>query len=313
MKVHPLGNSGLKISQITLGTNNFGSQVPEPVCLKIINEAFDHGVNSIDTANVYTNGKSEEIIGRAIYGRRDDFVIATKVGKEGDPLGFKNDAGLSRKNILRQLENSLSRLQTTYVDLYYAHCFDPTTPLEETLRTLDALVNEGKIRYFACSNFSSNEMSQALEISERLGLETFIANQCRYNLIQREVETDLLPICNERRVGFLAYNPLRGGLLAGRYESSDRPPLEGTRGHFRIEYWNSVNNESNFHKLSEIKRIARDAGIKSLPKLAISWLLQNGVSSVVAGASRPEQFAESCEAPDMRIEPEIKSKLDALN
>src|SRR5208283_5475807 len=146
MKVLPLGNSGLKISRVTLGTNNFGSQVPESVCSKIIDKALDHGVNSVDTANVYTGGRSEEIIGRAIQGRRDDFVIATKVGMEGDPLGPKNDAGLSRKNILRQLENSLKRLQTTYVDLYYAHCIDPTTPLEETLKTFTMLVKEGKIR-----------------------------------------------------------------------------------------------------------------------------------------------------------------------
>ncbi len=303
-----LGSSGLKVSRICLGTNNFGGYVPEQGCAKILDEALERKINFIDTANVYTDGRSEEVIGRLVEGRRDDFVIATKFGMESSP-NDPNRSGSSRKNLIWQLDQSLNRLRTKYIDLYYVHQFDPTTPLLETLRALDDAIKSGKVRYIACSNFSSRQLEESLKISSEHDLESFIGIQSRYNLLQREIESDIIPFCAQNNVGVLAYNPLRAGLLAGRY-SRGEPPREGTRAFFRPGYWSQLNNESNFDRLDKLKTVSEETGV-SMPKLAIAWALRR-VSSAIVGASNPAQLEESCEAVKVELSDAALKELDQI-
>lgn len=217
-----LGKSGLKVSRICLGTNNFGGQVREEVSIDIVNKALDCGINVVDTANVYTGGKSEEMIGKAVKGRRNEVVIATKAGFGVGQA--PNQGGLSRKHVLFQVERNLESLQTDFIDVYYLHRFDPETPLEETLRTFNDLVREGKVRYIACSNFTAGQIAKAHDICEAHDLEQLVAVQPPYNLLQRDIEKDLLPYCQQEGLGVLAYTPLMGGFLTGKYSKAAPPP-----------------------------------------------------------------------------------------
>ena len=227
MEYRSVGRTGLKVSRMTLGTNNFGRDVDEATSIRVVRKAIDLGINSIDSANVYTQGKSEELIGKAVKGDRDRFVIATKLGHEvGEG---PNDSGLSRKHILWQLSVSLRRLETDHVDIYYMHRFDPGTPLEETLKTFDQLIKEGKVLYLACSNFTVDNMRAMNEVSERLGLEKIVALQPPYNLLNREAEAELFPYCMENGLGAITYSALSGGFLTGKY-SEGAPAPAGTRG-----------------------------------------------------------------------------------
>jgi len=307
MEYKNLGKSGLKVSRIGLGTNNFGGQVSEEDSIKIVRKTIDLGINLIDTADMYTKGRSEEVIGKAVQGYRDDVIIATKVGMnvgEGP-----NQSGLSRKHILWQLKHSLESLQTDYVDIYYLHRFDPETPLEETLRTLNDLVREGSVRYIACSNFAAWQIAKAHEICEDFGLEKFVAVQPPYNLLQREIETELLPYCQHEGLGVLTYTPLMGGLLSGKY-TKDTPPPTGSRAEYNQAYWERINKERNFTILQQIESIAGDVGI-SLRQLAIAWILKNPViTAPVLGVSKPEQVEENCGITDIHISDEVYKKLN---
>ncbi|HZW55327.1 MAG TPA: aldo/keto reductase [Nitrososphaerales archaeon] len=303
-----LGKSDLSVPVISLGTNNFGVQVDRSVSFKILDTAFDLGINMIDTADIYTKGKSEEILGEWAKGRRNDIIIATKVGME--PLEEARGNLLSKSNILFQLEGSLKRLQSDYIDLYYVHQFDEQTPLKETLATLDGLVKENKIRHVACSNFSASQVSEALKVCEKEGFGSFIANQVRYNIFQREIESDSMPFCSAKSIGIVAYSPLRSGLLAGRYARGVPPPA-GSRGNVRgQEYLSRLATEENFQRLEKLKTIAKESNL-SLPVLAISWILQHGsVSSAIAGASTPEQLKETSKAASTRLSPRT---MDLIN
>src|SRR5271169_5717236 len=194
-----VGRTGLKVSRMSLGTNNFGRDADEATSIRVIRKAMDLGINSIDTANVYSGRRSEEIIGKAVHGDRDRFVIATKVGS--DMGEGPNDAGLSRKHIVSQVSESLRLLQTDHIDIYYMHRFDQHTPLEETLNTFDTLVRQGKVLYLACSNFTVENMRAVNEASDRLGLERIVALQPPYNLLNREAEKELLPYCQANGMG----------------------------------------------------------------------------------------------------------------
>ncbi|MEM3799681.1 MAG: aldo/keto reductase, partial [Thermoprotei archaeon] len=227
MKYRRMGVWGLKVSEISLGSNNFGTQLERASALKVIDKALELGINMIDTANVYTAGRSEEIIGEAIKGRRDEVVVATKVGSpvsSNTPLG----SGLSRKHIHWQLEQSLRRLQTNYVDVYYLHRFDPETPLEETLRTMDQLVKLGKVLYVGVSNFDRKQLEETWRICVELDLEKPIVLQPPYNLLRRDIEREVAPWCEENGVGVAVYSPLQGGLLTGKYSPVEQPP-QGSR------------------------------------------------------------------------------------
>jgi aryl-alcohol dehydrogenase-like predicted oxidoreductase len=309
MDYKSLGRSGLKVSRICLGTNNFGGQISEDASIAIVNKALDCGINVVDTADVYTGGRSEEIIGKAVKGRRDEVIIATKVGFGAGQA--PNRSGLSRKHILSQVEHSLKSLQTDFIDIYYLHRFDAETPLEETLRTFNDMVRQGKVRYMTCSNFAAWQIAKAHEICEAHDLEKFVAVQPPYNLFQREVESDLLPYCEQEGLGVLTYTPLMGGFLTGKYSKATPPPA-GSRYDYNQRLWQRVNQESNFEVLENLERVAQDAGI-SMSKLAIAWILKNPiVTAPIVGASSIEQVEENCRLTEINLGDEIYRRLNDL-
>ena len=309
MDYRNLGKSGLKVSRICLGTNNFGGQINEEASIKIVNRSLDCGINVVDTANVYTRGKSEEIIGKAVKGRRDEVIIATKVGfgiGEGP-----NQTGLSRKHILSQVEHSLNTLQTNFIDIYYLHHFDPETPLEETLQTFNDLVRSGKVRYVACSNFSAWQIAQAQRVCETHDLEKLIAVEPPYNLLQRDIEKDIIPYCLKEGLGILTYTPLMGGFLTGKYSKDAHPP-PGSRFEHNPRLWERANKESNFAVLEQIESLANEVGIP-ISKLAISWILKNPtITAPIIGASSAEQVEENCKTVEINLNDETYQKLNEL-
>lgn len=309
MDYRRLGITGIKVSRICLGTNNFGGQLDEQRVQSVIKKALDLGINILDTANTYTKGRSEELIGEAIKGNRNEILIATKVGEERG--GGPNQGGLSRKEIVWQVSESLRRLQTDYIDLYYMHRFDPETPLEETLRALDYLVKQGKILYVACSNFTVAQVSKAIDICERLALERIVAVQPLYNLVQREAGVDLLPFCREKSLAVLPYSPLMGGFLTGKYASGKAPPPE-SRGYYNKMYWEQTNKGENYMMVESFRQIANQASI-STADLAIAWLLKNpAVTAPIVGASSPEQVEKACEVLGLRIPEDAMKRLESV-
>ncbi len=317
MKTRRLGRTGLKVSEICLGTMTFGHQCDEPTSFAILDRAAERGVSFIDTADVYpvppspeTAGGSEVIVGKWLEKRRDQFVLATKCRMR---VGHgPNDEGLSRRHILKAAEDSLRRLRTDYIDLYQTHSPDPETPQEETLRTLDDLVRQGKVRYVGCSNYPAWRLALALGISERLGLARFDCVQPRYNLLYREIEAELLPLCRDQGVGAIVYNPLAGGFLSGKYQSLEAPPpgtrftLGKTGELYRQRYWQQAQLEA----VQQLKRVLEPRK-RSLVQVAVAWVLaQPGVTSAIVGASRAEQLNESLAAVDVALEPE---EIEACN
>ena len=309
MKYKRLGKSGLKVSQICLGTNNFGTQVSEEVSIKIIKKALDFGVNVLDTANVYSGGRSEKIIGKAMRGCRDEVIIATKVGARTGP--GPNQEGLSRKHILQQIKHSLESLGTKFIDIYYLHRFDEETPFEETLRTLNDLVRKGKVRYVACSNFTAWQIAKAHEICETHDLEKFVAVQPQYNLLHREIEKDLLPYCQQEGLGVLTYSPLKAGFLTGKYRKNT-PPLTGSRAESHPRFWERVNTKKDFAIIEQIRSIAEEVGI-SMTKLAVIWIMKNPlVTAPIVGASSVDQIEKNCQITEINIDDSIYQRLDEI-
>ena len=293
---------------MTLGTNNFGRDVDEATSIRIIRKAVDLGINSLDSANVYTKRRSEEIIGNAVHGDRDRFVIATKVGN--DVGEGPNDSGLSRKHILWQISESLRLLQTDHIDIYYMHSFDPETPLEETMKTFDYLIREGKIVYLACSNFTVDNMRAVNEVSERLGLERIVALQPPYNLLNRDAEKALLPFCRTEKLGAITYSALAGGFLTGKYRQDAAPA--GTRGSLYPRFWGRMNKSENYAVVEKFRAIAAAAKMP-LSQLALNWIAKNqDVTSMVVGASRPEQVEENVRQLDEKPPEEVMAGVEAI-
>jgi aryl-alcohol dehydrogenase-like predicted oxidoreductase len=286
---------------MSLGTNNFGRQVAEDDTIRVINKAVDLGINSIDTADIYARGKSEELIGKAVQGYRNDVFLATKAGADG---------GASRKNITAKVNQSLERLRTDYIDLFYVHVFDEATPLEETMSTLNDLVHQGKLRHIACSNFSGAQMEQARVICRDKGYEPFIADEPEYNMINRSAEADVVPYCLKEKLGIFAYSPLMGGFLVGKY-SRGGPPPTGSRGAFNQRFLDSL-DATNFDRLDKLRAIADDSKL-TLMELALGWLLRKeAVTSVIAGVSKPDQLPETAAIADRSISDDVVAKVDAL-
>ncbi|MGB8262930.1 MAG: aldo/keto reductase, partial [Dehalococcoidales bacterium] len=290
MQYKKMGRTGLKISEITLGTMIFGQQVDEAESLKIIDLAFEKGINSFDTADGYAGGRSEEIVGKALKNKRHVVVLASKVASKQGP--GPNDAGLSREHILQAVENSLRRLGTDYLDIYYAHHPDNTTPIEETLRAFDTLVRQGKVRYAACSNYRAGQLVRALAVSEQRNLARFDCIQTVYNLITRDIEAELLPTCADEGVGVVVYNPLAGGLLTGKH-NGNQPPTADTRfgqnPMYLERYWSPI----NFKAVEHLKQIAAAYNRKPA-QFALAWVLGNpGIASAIVGASSAAQLAEN--------------------
>jgi len=316
MQIRRLGRTGLKVSEICLGTMTFGHQCDEKTSFAIMTKAADKGVNFLDTADVYpvppapeTAGRTEEIVGRWLKGQRDRYVLATKcrmrVGHDA------NDEGLSRRHVLKAVEDSLRRLQTDYIDLYQPHSPDPQTPLEETLRALDDLVRQGKVRYLGCSNYPAWQVALALGISSAHGWSRLDCVQPRYNLLYREIETELLPLCRDQGLGVIIYNPLAGGFLTGRYQSLAAPPpgtrfsLGKTGELYRERYW----QQAQLQAVQELRKALQPE--RSLVQVAVAWVLaQAGITSAIVGASKPEQLDESLAAVEVKLTAE---ELEACN
>ena len=314
-----LGHSGLKVSRLCLGTMTFGTQADEAASFSIMDRALEAGVNFFDTADVYPlggghelSGTTETIIGKWLPKHRDEIVLATKCVGEMGPLAHQK--GASRKHILDAVDASLRRLNTDYIDLYQLHSYDPETPIEESLAALDYLVHVGKVRYVGCSNFKAWQLARALGKSESLGLTRFHSVQPRYNLLFREIERELLPLCQEEGVGVIPYNPIAGGLLSAKHDSKAEPEL-GTRFNssrasqlYRERYW----HEDMFEMVKELKDVAYEAGVP-IVTMAISWVAANPtVSAPIIGASRVEQLDDSLKALGYRIDPDLKSRLDQM-
>jgi len=313
MQYQQLGKTGLRVSAVGLGGNTFGPMISshnadEAQTARIIDRAIDLGVNHIDTADVYSSGISEEYVGKALAGRRQRVVIATKFrSKMGDG---PNDLGASRGHLLDSIDGSLRRLRTDYVDVYYIHSFDPTTPLEETLRGLDDLVRLGKVRYPACSNFAAWQIARGLWIADRRGYAPFAVVQSEYNVINRRLEAEVVPACRDLGVGIVPYSPLAGGILTGKYRRGEPAPA-GTRGHQREGFARQLNDRT-FDLVDRLTAFARERG-HSIGDLAMAWLVaQPEVCSVIAGATAPEQVEENVRGGDWALSPEDLAAIDAI-
>lgn len=305
MEYRRLGGSGLKVSAVGLGTNQFGGKVDAAGVLQILERALDLGINFIDTADIYARGRSEETLGEALRGRWDEVVLATKVGK---PMGEgPNDRGASRYRILGGVEASLRRLGTDHIDLYQLHEWDPDTPVEETMRALEDLVRSGKVRYMGASNFVVWQLAQANALAEARGWTAFVSIQPEYHLLARGIEAELLPFARDQGVGVIPYFPLAGGLLTSKYRRG-QPPPPGSRAE-TSRYVQQYLRDEVFDVLEALEAFARERE-RGLNELAIAWLLaQPAVATVIAGATRPEHVEANACAGDWRLTPEEEAEV----
>jgi len=314
-----LGRTGLPVSRLCLGTMTFGLQCDEPASVAIMDRAAAGGITFLDTADVYpvgggleTVGRTEEIVGRWLAPRRHDIVIATKCS--GAMSGRPWDRGTSRKHVLDAIEGSLRRLRTDYVDLYQLHHPDPATPIDETLRALDDVVRAGKARYVGCSNFPAYKVARALGRSEVLGVGRFDSVQPRYNLLFRQIERDLLPLCLEEGIGVIPYNPIAGGLLSGKHRR-EAGPTAGTRftlGNAAERYQDRYWHEREFATVDALRPLAQEAGLP-LAGLAVAWTLAHpAITAAIVGASRPEQLDDLLVAVEKPIPADLRARLDEL-
>ena len=312
MRYREMGRTGLRVSEICLGTMTFGNQVDEAEAIKIIEGALAGGVNFLDTADVYAEGRSEEIVGKALKKQRHSVVLATKVANRTGP--GPNDIGLSREHIMKAIEDSLRRLKTDHIDLYYVHWPDYDTPIEETLGALDDLVRQGKVRYIACSNFSAWQVCKALWVSERHDLARFDCIQPPYNLLTRDIEYELLPLCASEGIGVCVYNPLAAGLLSGKHDPN-KGPSEGTR--FALErmgalYYQRYWSATNFKAVARLKQVASEHG-NTLPQFSIAWVLSNEtITSAICGATSLKQLEENLGATEVKLSAEELAGCDGV-
>lgn len=308
MKYRQLGNSGLMVSEIGLGTNQFGGKVDQKTAQKIIRSAVDAGINLIDTADVYQDGRSEELIGKAVAGIRDQVLIATKVHH---PVGDRpNQRGASRHHIMEGVEASLDRLNVEVIDLYQIHHWDDRTPIQETMRALEDLVSSGKVRYLGASNFSSWQVTHANALAELKGWASFVSVQPHYNMLVREIESELLPACRYFGWGVLPYFPLAGGFLTGKYRQDEEPP-EGSRGE-TSDYVQGFMTPENYRKIEQLTDFAEARG-RTMTELAHTWLLSRPqVSSVISGATRVEQVESNARAAGWDLNEEDLKKVEEI-
>ncbi len=309
MEYRQLGNSGVRVSVIGLGTNQFGSEaLPQTGVNSIMDAALDLGINMIDTANAYQDGRSEETLGHALKGRWHKFVLATKVYF---PVGEgPNDKGSSRYHILNSVEASLKRLQSDHIDLYYIHRWDETTPIEETLRTLDDLIRMGKVRYVGTSDFASWQLAHANLLAEVRGWTPFVALQSHYHMLEREVEREVIPYCQAHKVGFIPYFPLAGGFLTGKYKA-DQPIPPGSRAE-RSSYVQEYMTPANYKKIETLSVWANERN-RGLNELAQAWLMaQPQVCSVISGATTLAHIQSNVKAADWTLSSEDLAEIETV-
>ena len=303
MEYRQLGNSGLEVSVLGLGTNNFGMRCDEAQTAKVLDQAIETGVTLIDTANMYSAGKSEEFIGKALKGKRDRVLLATKFGLAMGKGPMTK--GGSRKHMMDSVDASLKRLQTDYIDLYQVHFVDRRMPVEETLRALDDLVRVGKVRYIGASNYDAWHLCEAHWTAHQHSLNRFVSVQNHYSLLKRDLEREITPFCQAYGVGIIPFFPLESGLLTGKYERG-QPPPEGTRM-ASSPYFAGVLTDHNFDIIEGLEKFAAERG-RTIGELAIAGLLNQ--PAVIAGATKPEQVVSNAKGIDWKLSPE---DLDELN
>jgi aryl-alcohol dehydrogenase-like predicted oxidoreductase len=316
MNYNPLGNTGVLVSEICLGTMTFGGEghwkamgeLQQSAVNEIVKTAIESGINFIDTANVYSFGQSESLTGQSIKElglSRHDLIIATKVrGRMGEG---KNQVGLGRLQIMQQLEGSLKRLQTDYVDLYQIHGFDPLTPLEETMRGLEDVVRSGKVRYIGCSNLAAWQVMKANGIADKYGWSKFISTQNYYSIAGRDLEAEIVPMVQDQQMAILPWSPLAGGFLSGKYTRENTPDDDSRRTKFDFP---PVNQERAYDIIDVMKRIGDDHGV-SVARIALAWVLaQPGITSVIIGAKNTDQLTDNIKATEISLTTE---QLDQLN
>jgi voltage-dependent potassium channel beta subunit len=312
MEYRRLGNTGLKVSEISLGSwLTYGGYVEEQNATASIDKAYDLGINFFDTANVYMRGEAEIVVGKALKKyQRDSYVLATKVFW---PMGDgPNDRGLSRKHIIEQCNASLKRLNTDYVDIYYCHRYDKETPLEETLRALDDLVRQGKVFYVGVSEWTAEQISEAVHLADKKLLDRIVVNQPQYSMLERYIEKEVLPVCEKHGIGQVVWSPLAQGVLTGKYKKGEKAP-EGSRA--AQENYKSLFGlltDENLDKVEKLKEVAADHQL-SLPTLALAWILrQPNVASALVGASRPEQLEENVKASGVKLSDETLARIEDI-
>ena len=309
MKYVRLGLTGLKVSPIAIGCMSFGNaqkwMVEKDDAKKVVDRALDLGINFFDTANVYSLGRSEEIVGELLKDIREDVVIATKVYSV---MGQKpNQSGLSRKHVMRQAKESLRRLGTSYIDLYQIHRWDYETPIEETLSTLNDLVREGSVRYIGASSLWAWQFSKALYTSEMLGYEKFVSMQNKYNLLYREEEREMIPLCKSRNIGVIPYNPTAVGVLSGRYLKEGKLLVEKDSiqrlqpsDFFGYAYKAYIDPPENAEIVRRVVELAKNKGVKPV-QIPISWLIHKGVTAPIMGTTKPEHLQDAVEALEIKL------------
>lgn len=312
MQYRRLGNTGLKVSEISLGSwLTYGGYVEEQNATASIDKAYDLGINFFDTANVYMRGEAEIVVGKALKKyQRDSYVLATKVFW---PMGDgPNDRGLSRKHIIEQCNASLKRLNTDYVDIYYCHRYDKETPLEETLRALDDLVRQGKVFYVGVSEWTAEQITEAVHLADKKLLDRIVVNQPQYSMLERYIEKEVLPVCEKHGIGQVVWSPLAQGVLTGKYKKGEKAP-EGSRAaqeNFKSLF--GLLTDENLDKVEQLKEVAADHQL-SLPTLALAWILrQPNVASALVGASRPEQLEENVKASGVKLSDETLARIEDI-
>ena len=321
MQFRNLGKTGLKVSELCLGTMTFGRECDENLSHRLLDRFAEVGGNFIDTADVYSRGRSEEIVGTWLTTRdRDDIVLATKVrfGTDASSNRRPNRFGLSRKHIMAEVHASLRRLRTDHIDLYQVHCWDNETPLEETLSTLNDLVRAGKVRYIGASNYSGWHLQKAIDMSRANGWEPFTCLQALYNLLDRELEWELLPLARDEGLGLLPWSPLRGGWLSGKYRRSMKAPVAGARIEIAAregwsESWERYANEFTWKIVDTLFAIGEDRG-KEPVQVALNWLLrQPGVTAPIIGARTMQQLESNLGATGWSLAPDEVTRLNGVS
>ena len=318
MKMRFLGNSGVKVSELCFGAMTFGGkgrwknigEVEQKDADELIRMALDGGINFFDTADVYSEGLSEIILGKALGNNRKNIILATKVrGRTGQG---PNDVGLSRHHIIESCNASLKRLGTDYIDLYQMHSFDPYTPQEETLRALDDLVRSGKVRYIGASNHTGWQLMKALAISDKQNLEKFVTLQAYYSLIARDLENELVPLCLDQNLGILPWSPLGGGFLTGKYKREKERPENARRSDPENQFL-QFDEDKGFDIVDELETVAKNHNA-TITQAALNYLLRKpAVSSVIIGARNKEQLADNLKTSDWQMTPEEVAKLDEIS